>query len=492
MTHCDLGNGTSLSPLPGMRNFCFALRTCTPCAAGGWGARVPIYEMPTVLSMADTGKFLRCSLDGLCVDYTGLARDEKDAASIRANKSIPDSGLALYYFEMTVHKEGALGRIAIGLSCKDAKLEKLPGCMSRSYGYHALDGHIYNSSSGYGGDEYGSKYGQGDVVGCCWDMINNVLFFTRNGVSMGTAFENIPGSLYPTIGMQSKGGRVSVNFGSSPFVFNVDGYAGEQRGQLISSVLATRLPDTKKVLANYVLDYLIHAGYSESADAFARSLGQTQDNVTKSSSDDDSDRAEQTSFVSRVDPCSSPVANGRIGGGSDLSLSYLSENACSSSSIRRRQAIMMKVMSGDTETALVDAAEHFPGFRFVDRHTEFMVKSQQFIELLLAGKKPVEDVAQFGKDELFPFQDCFSEQLEEVISLLAYKDPRDSPIKHLVSLNRRQIVADSLNAAILVTLNFPARSMMERVLLHSQLMFKVYSEVANGALAMLSGVEDLY
>ena len=39
----------------------------------------------------------------------------------------------------------------------------------------------------------------------------------------GTAFREIKGKLFPSVGMKKTGEHVRVNFGQSPFVFDIDG-----------------------------------------------------------------------------------------------------------------------------------------------------------------------------------------------------------------------------------------------------------------------------
>ena len=55
-------------------------------------------------------------------------------------------------------------------------------------------------------------------------MTNNSCFFTKNGKFIGTAFQNLKKDVpwYPTIGMNSIGEKVEVNFGSKPFAFNIE------------------------------------------------------------------------------------------------------------------------------------------------------------------------------------------------------------------------------------------------------------------------------
>jgi hypothetical protein len=41
--------------------------------------------------------------------------------------------------------------------------------------------------------------------------------------SVGVAFREIKGKLFPSVGMKKSGEHIRVNFGQSPFVFDIDG-----------------------------------------------------------------------------------------------------------------------------------------------------------------------------------------------------------------------------------------------------------------------------
>ena len=54
---------------------------------------------------------------------------------------------------------------------------------SQSYGYHGDDGNAYNCSTT--GVKYGPTYTAGDVVGCCVNFVDKIIFFTKNGRKLG-------------------------------------------------------------------------------------------------------------------------------------------------------------------------------------------------------------------------------------------------------------------------------------------------------------------
>jgi len=106
----------------------------------------------------------------------------------------------------------------------------MPGWALGSWGYHGDDGHLYSAE---GGNSYGPIFTTGDVVGCCIDFENQLIFYTKNGELLDVAFTDIsfdeyekPGKddIYPTIGLHSVGEHVHVNFGKEPFVYEIRKY----------------------------------------------------------------------------------------------------------------------------------------------------------------------------------------------------------------------------------------------------------------------------
>ena len=80
--------------------------------------------------------------------------------------------------------------MGIGLSCAAVNLNRLPGWERNSYGYHADDGCLYCSSAT--GQKYGPTFTTGDVVGCGLNLVTHSIFFTKNGINIGTATSDLP------------------------------------------------------------------------------------------------------------------------------------------------------------------------------------------------------------------------------------------------------------------------------------------------------------
>ncbi|CAG8562848.1 17073_t:CDS:2 [Dentiscutata erythropus] len=194
-------------------------------------------SLPTQWNAADCSPYITIVDDeNLTVKYIGPGRNWVDAASIRANYSIPPE-VGLYYYEMTVVNCGDRGCIGIGLSKPATRLNRMPGWEPNTIGYHGDDGNLYCERGT--GAKFGPLYTTGETVGCGINFFDKFIFFTKNGVILGIEllfnFDGYPfgalnkskimGEMYPMCGMESPNESITVNFGAKPFKFNIDCYA---------------------------------------------------------------------------------------------------------------------------------------------------------------------------------------------------------------------------------------------------------------------------
>lgn len=131
--------------------------------------------------------------------------------------------------------------ISVGFGSKKATLARALGWEPESWGYHADDGKGYNGQNV--GRTFSANFSQSDVIGCGVNFRTRNAFFTKNGVNLGkshgtppstvlvcsclypgVAFHNIPTDqkLYPAVSLKNQGEHISVNFGQTPFVYNID------------------------------------------------------------------------------------------------------------------------------------------------------------------------------------------------------------------------------------------------------------------------------
>ncbi|KAI9765235.1 MAG: hypothetical protein M1840_007727 [Geoglossum simile] len=172
---------------------------------------------PTLWSKTDHSQQLELDEDCLTVKYiTDPDAETLAVATIRANHPIAPS-MGTFYFEIEVVDCGENGAIGIGfLSGNDeSSLSQMPGWEESTWGYHGDDGQRY--SSGGQCSPYAEVWATGDVIGCHVNLENGELFYTRNGESLGIAFTNAKGWLFPAVGIQCKGAHIRANFGALPF-----------------------------------------------------------------------------------------------------------------------------------------------------------------------------------------------------------------------------------------------------------------------------------
>lgn len=80
--------------------------------------------------------------------------------------------------------------------------------------------------------------------------------------------------------------------------------------------------------------------------------------------------------------------------------------------------------------------------------------------------------------------------LSEAFSLLAYTDPRNSVVSHLLDVSARLPVAEELNSAILVSMGRSSVAPLERVVQHSTVMMHELAEVGIGDSAFINVKHD--
>lgn len=183
-------------------------------------------------------------------DHTG----DFNVAVVQANgpllpfPGIP-GGQRVGYFEVSFNNAGPSRLASVGLAIPQYAQHHL-GWVKGSFGYHGDDGFRFTNDShllyACQGRKYYAGYGDGDVVGCGYNLDKNEIFYTQNGHYLGPAFTLTPEEaaeyrstvganddggdsgdellLRPSVGLATAHQDVTFNFGKRPFVFNIDAY----------------------------------------------------------------------------------------------------------------------------------------------------------------------------------------------------------------------------------------------------------------------------
>ncbi|RIB09735.1 hypothetical protein C2G38_247696 [Gigaspora rosea] len=123
----------------------------------------------------------------------------------------------LFYFEVDIIDEGKNKAIGIGFWEKMINLDKMPGWDNRSWGYHGDNGNFFCCSKS--GHPYGSLFSTGDTIGCYLNFNNNTVFYTKNGINLGIAFQDLKDIMYPCVGSWSQDASIGLNFGHRKFKY---------------------------------------------------------------------------------------------------------------------------------------------------------------------------------------------------------------------------------------------------------------------------------
>ncbi|BFG04056.1 ran-binding proteins 9/10 homolog [Drosophila madeirensis] len=288
--------------------------------------------LPRCWSPHDKCLSIGLSQNNLRVTYKGVGKQHSDAASVRTAYPIPSS-CGLYYFEVRIISKGRNGYMGIGLTAQQFRMNRLPGWDKQSYGYHGDDGNSFSSSGN--GQTYGPTFTTGDVIGCCVNFVNNTCFYTKNGVDLGIAFRDLPTKLYPTVGLQTPGEEVDANFGQEPFKFDrILDMMKEMRSNVLRKIdRYPHLLETPENLMNRLVStYLVHNGYSKTAEAFNGYTNQPFDE--------------------------------------DLA------------SIKTRQKIIKLIQTGKMSQAIEHTLRSYPGLLETNKNLWFSLKCRQFIEMI--------------------------------------------------------------------------------------------------------------
>ncbi|XP_027355305.1 ran-binding protein M homolog isoform X2 [Abrus precatorius] len=366
-------------------------------------------EAPSELNTINSsGGFVLVSTDKLSVKYTSVNLHGHDVGVIQANKPAPTKRL-IYYFEINVKDAGVKGQIAIGFTSETFKMRRQPGWEANSCGYHGDDGLLYR---GHGkGEAFGPTYTSGDVVGAGINYAAQEFFFTKNGQVVGSVYKDMKGPLFPTIAVHSQNEEVYVNFGQKPFTFDLKEFEAQERMKQQLKIEEISVPPN--VSYGIVRSYLLHYGYEDTLNSF--------------------DVASKSTVP--------PIYIAQENGIDEQEITY---------ALNHRKTLRQLIRNGEIDVAFGKLREWYP--QIVEENTSatcFLLHCQKFIELVGA----LEEAVKYGRIELSSFfgLPVFEDLVQDCVALLAYERPLDSPVGYLLKDSQREVVADTVNAMILLT-----------------------------------------
>ncbi|KAF2401599.1 SPRY-domain-containing protein [Trichodelitschia bisporula] len=325
-------------------------------------APAAVYEdqpspLPSRWSDTDKASGLELSDNGLEVRCIGLSKtSHEEAAAVRADHPMPRE-CGIYYFEVEVVSKNKEGLISIGFSGPKVTLSRLPGWEPDSWAYHGDDGNIFACQSS--GKSYGPKYAMLDVIGCGVNFRTGSVFFTNNGNLLGNAV-TLPSSktatLYPSVGLKKSNEKLRVNFGHTPFIFDIDTLVQKERRIVMNEVNAANVStltspplSENQLIHKLIAQYLAHDGYIETARAFAEEVRQETQALTH---------------------------------GTGVALGMQDLEPGEDVDAIRRQKIRSAVLEGDIDQALGYMQKWYDGVFAHNENIYFKLRCRKFIEMI--------------------------------------------------------------------------------------------------------------
>lgn len=362
--------------------------------------------------------------------------DEKFAAAVRTDFGIPPSCL-LYYFEIKFISKGRDGFMGLGLNSASAILNKLPGWVRESYGYHADDGNIFNGDGR--GSPFGPTFTSGDIIGCGYNLVEGKCFFTKNGLNLGKAFDKIPSDIlfYPTIGLKTSGEEIRANFGQEDFAYDIEQDLRSLRKNMTLTISNYPINDFgtwQNTLHKLVQSWLVQNSYPNTAEAF-----------TSSTKLDCKENMQRIQLRYRVQQY---VLNGRISEAikltNGLCPNMLQNNSNLLFALKCRQFIeLISGADSDFQPKLNGTQKH----QQQQKETEMDFNEQKFAKLILFGQELYEYLHQLNK--LYGKNEKNEKMFQDAVSLIAFANPKNSYHGKLLDPKEREPISQILNNSIL-------------------------------------------
>ncbi|PYH42206.1 putative Ran-binding protein (RanBP10) [Aspergillus saccharolyticus JOP 1030-1] len=467
-----------------------------------------LFPLPSRWNAEDKYSGLELTNGGFEVRYTGpVNKHDHEAAAVRADNPMPPQ-CGIYYFEITVLSKPKEGMIGIGFSSKKASMERLPGWEQESWAYHGDDGKSFFGESQGQGRQYGPTFGANDTVGCGVNFSTGCAFFTKNGVFLGNAFRELRSlKVYPSVGMKKQPPvHITANFGQQPFMFDIDDMVKKEKSMIYSEIALTSTAslqpplDENALLQELVAQFLAHDGYVDTARAFAEEVA-GESRALENGRPSSLQKYEVEEDVEAVNR--QKIRAAILDGDIDKALKYT--NAYYANVLQTYPQIQFKLRcrkflemmrrcselsatawkrvrptNGLSNSAVFDQEMELDDQ--VNEGDEWEVEGMEIedSETAAKSKELLTEAVQYGQQLFidYPPEERGGDRkmLEDIFSLVAYQDARQSVHGHYLDPANRIAVAEELNSAILVSLGKSSSAALERLYQQTEVLVNEISE----------------
>lgn len=435
-------------------------------------------RLPSKLSDKDKHQSLRLSPDRLTADFSSSRLTSSSSSSSGFDVSIQANFpfhpyTRIGYFEITVEQISFQGMVSIGLAEKNYPNNKQPGWKSMSYGYHGDDGRKFHNSGA--GVQFGPKFTTGDTVGCGLIFSTHELFFTKNGKLIDKAWNDVRTDdgvqWFPTIGFDRA--KITVNFGNTTAASSTSWCESFKFDKLASMIEEEHAAERLRIesvpsagvdsIRNLIRSYLVHSGCIQTLSCLDGR---------------DYDDSHPTGSVSAPDTDATTIADAD----GDIAMKPASKQANRNGDpllfeISLRKRIRDQILAGQVAKSIELLQQRCPQFLISNSYASTLLRCQHFIELIASHHKPAKQHQNnAGGEELLEAINFTQEMLgslmegehaalvQEVVGLLAYERPFESPLAYLLTSEQREKVADQICRCLLEFLGARPTSNIESLL----------------------------
>jgi hypothetical protein len=188
-----------------------------------------LLDVPSLYGATDTGigaeiRGNYATLNPLANNGGTLANgnlDHTGTTALTTSTIFPSTGKWYCEFTCTAYGGGAtLGFTAVGVIQSSQSITTIPNSLGSVPAGLWIYRNDANRANNGASASYGSTWTANDVIGIAIDLDTGTLTFYKNGVSQGSAYTNLTGSIAPVINDQGTySTSFSANFGQRPFAF---------------------------------------------------------------------------------------------------------------------------------------------------------------------------------------------------------------------------------------------------------------------------------